>query len=48
MLQFKKDSIFTRNNKDKSKVDESLPGGVLAIWGSPCSGKTTVAVKLAR
>lgn len=48
MLQFKKDSVFTRNNKDKSKVDESLPGGVLAVWGSPSSGKTTVAVKLAK
>jgi MinD superfamily P-loop ATPase len=48
MLQFKKDSIFTRNNKDKSEVDEALSGGVLAVWGSPNSGKTTVAAKVAK
>ncbi|MGB4659894.1 MAG: ParA family protein [Mobilitalea sp.] len=48
MHHFKKDSIFTRNNKVKGQAVESLQGGVLAVWGSPGSGKTTVAVKLAK
>lgn len=48
MLKFKKDSIFTRENKDEFSIGESLSGGVLAVWGSPGSGKTTVAVKLAK
>lgn len=48
MLHFKKDSIFTRNKKGKAQAVESLQGGVLAVWGSPGSGKTTVAVKLAK
>ncbi|BCJ96366.1 ATPase AAA [Anaerocolumna cellulosilytica] len=48
MLQFKKDSIFTRNNKSKTCVEELPQGGIFAVWGSPGTGKTTVAVKLAK
>lgn len=48
MLNFKKNSIFTRNSKEESVQEEILHGGVLAIWGSPGSGKTTVATKIAK
>lgn len=48
MLHFKKDTIFTRNIKEKLGKDDDLEGGVLAVWGSPGSGKTTVAVKIAK
>jgi MinD superfamily P-loop ATPase len=47
MISFKKNSIFSREPAEKSE-DEILHGGVLAVWGSPGSGKTTVAVKLAK
>lgn len=47
LLNFKKESIFTRRVKEK--VTESVTtGGLVAVWGSPGSGKTTVAVKLAK
>lgn len=45
-MNFKQNSLFTRN----TGFDEEQPdvqGGVLAVWGSPSSGKTTVSVKLA-
>lgn len=48
MLHFKKDTIFTHNTKEKDGKGDSLQGGVLAVWGSPGAGKTTVAVKLAK
>ncbi|HHX56239.1 MAG TPA: ParA family protein, partial [Clostridiales bacterium] len=48
MLQFKKASIFTRKYEEELSVEEVPKGGVLAVWGSPSSGKTTVAVKLAK
>ena len=48
MLHFKKDTIFTRNIKEKLGKDDDLEGGVLAVWRSPGSGKTTVAVKIAK
>jgi MinD-like ATPase involved in chromosome partitioning or flagellar assembly len=49
-LNFKKGGVFSRNGSVKSDGpapygDES---GVLAVWGSPGSGKTTAAVKIAR
>lgn len=47
MISFKKNTIFSREPA-KKKEDEILHGGVLAVWGSPGSGKTTVAVKLAK
>ena len=48
MLQFKKASIFTRKYEEELSIEEVPKGGVLAVWGSPSSGKTTVAVKLAK
>ena len=48
MINFKKNSIFSRDAKEESAKEEILHGGVLAIWGSPGSGKTTTAVKLAK
>ena len=49
MLNFKKKSIFSRGNAgDDAPEQEDIQGGVLAVWGSPGSGKTTVAVKLAQ
>ena len=47
MISFKKNTIFSREPAEK-KEDEILHGGVLAVWGSPGSGKTTTAVKLAK
>jgi Mrp family chromosome partitioning ATPase len=47
MISFKKNTIFSREPAEK-KEDEILHGGVLAVWGSPGSGKTTAAVKLAK
>ncbi len=47
MISFKKNTIFNREPAER-KEDEILHGGVLAVWGSPGSGKTTVAVKLAK
>ncbi len=47
LLNFKKKGIFKRNTEEK-EAEDILHGGVLAVWGSPGSGKTTVAVKLAK
>lgn len=46
MISFKKDTIF--NRESPKHEGDPLHGGVLAVWGSPGSGKTTVAVKLAK
>ena len=46
MLNFKKGSIFSRsagNEDDYEEYKQEDQGGVLAVWGSPGSGKTTVA-----
>lgn len=48
MRKFKLDSIFSRSSDDREKPQRKETGGVLAVWGSPGSGKTTVAVKLAK
>ncbi len=49
MLNFQKNSIFTRRAGEENMPKElEIQGGVLAVWGSPGSGKTTVAVKLAK
>lgn len=49
MLNFIKGSIFSRNIGGLSeKSDTEIAPQVLAVWGSPGSGKTTVAVKLAK
>ena len=44
MLNFKKGSIFSRSagNEDAyEEYEQEDQGGVLAVWGSPGSGKTT-------
>lgn len=48
MINFKKDTIFSRAAREKAAKDDILHGGVLAVWGSPGAGKTTAAVKLAK
>ncbi|HML39005.1 MAG TPA: ParA family protein [Bacillota bacterium] len=49
MLNFKKSSIFThRTGEENLPVEPEAKGGILAVWGSPGSGKTTAAVKLAK
>lgn len=47
MLNFKKDGIFTRSRMRKDEKSKPV-GGVIAVWGSPGCGKTTVAAKLAQ
>lgn len=49
MLNFIKGSIFSRNTGVEAQASESEKDvQVLAVWGSPSSGKTTVSVKLAK
>ena len=47
MLNIKKHSIFSREEKGNCQEYQDR-GGVLAVWGRPGSGQTTVAVKLAK
>ncbi|WP_097015343.1 AAA family ATPase [Anaerocolumna aminovalerica] len=48
MLNFMKGSLFTRKQpKDEPKETEQGVH-ILAVWGSPGSGKTTVSVRLAK
>ena len=51
-MNFKKNGIFGRREDGGQREAEydrySFPNQVLAVWGSPGSGKTTVAVKLAK
>lgn len=48
MINFKKNTIFFRGTKEETVKEDILHSGVLAVWGSPGSGKTTTAVKLAK
>lgn len=49
MLNFIKGSIFSRNiGRLSEKSEPEMPSQVLAVWGSPGSGKTAAAVKLAK
>lgn len=48
MLNFKKGSIFDRSAKPEGEWEQEPRAQVLAVWGSPGSGKTTAAVKLAK
>lgn len=49
MLNFKKNSIFFRHTAgDEEYQEQEAPGGMLAVWGAPGSGKTVTAVKLAK
>ena len=45
-MNFKQNSLFKRNT-ELEEEQEVMQGGVLAVWGSRSSGKTTVSVKLA-
>ncbi len=47
-MNFKKNSIFRRDQTVLPSTEQVLHGGVLAVWGSPSSGKTTVATKIAK
>ena len=47
-MNFKKNSIFSKTDKAAPPKEKVLHGGVLAVWGSPASGKTTVATKIAK
>ncbi|OLN30080.1 hypothetical protein DSOL_3212 [Desulfosporosinus metallidurans] len=49
MFNFKTGSIFSQNTGDEPQHTEPEKDvQVLAVWGSPASGKTTVSVKLAK
>ena len=49
MLNFMKGSIFSRSTDCEPQDIEPEKGvQVLAVWGSPGSGKTTVSVRLAK
>lgn len=45
-MNFKQNSLFQRG-MEEDEIRPGTHGGVLAVWGSPSCGKTTVAVKLA-
>ena len=48
-MNFKKKSIFTRAVPTENAIQgEAVTDGILAIWGSPGSGKTVTAVKIAK
>ncbi|MEG0825555.1 MAG: ParA family protein [Oscillospiraceae bacterium] len=47
MLNFKKNGIFSRKAGEDT-AEQAPQGGTLAVWGSPGSGKTVTAVKLAQ
>lgn len=48
MLNFMKGSIFSRKQLESMQEEPEQDVQVLAVWGSPGSGKTTVSVRLAR
>ena len=50
MRNFLKSSIFTRggNSGDSNEHMPDRGGGILAVWGSPGSGKTVTAIKIAK
>ena len=48
-MNFKKRSIFHRSANDEPEQEaQAENGGMLTVWGSPGSGKTVTAVKLAK
>ena len=48
MINFIKGSIFSRNQMKQPQEEAEPDAHVLAVWGSPGSGKTTVSVRLAK
>ena len=47
-MNFMKNTIFKKPDKAELPKEQVLHSGVLAVWGSPGSGKSTVATKLAK
>ncbi|WP_312644530.1 ParA family protein [Hydrogenoanaerobacterium sp.] len=48
-MNFKKKSIFSHTvPTEDTPQEQEVQGGVLAVWGSPGSGKTVTAVKIAK
>ena len=47
-MNFKKKGIFERGGGEEQEQEVQSSGGILAVWGSPSSGKTVTAVKLAK
>ncbi len=48
-MNFKKNTLFRRPSEQEEETSRSgVQGGVLAVWGSPGSGKTVTAVKIAQ
>ena len=48
-MNFKKAGIFRRNSEGSEQPEvQNDSGGMLAVWGSPGSGKTVTAVKIAK
>ena len=45
-MNFRKAGIFQRDTEKPEVQNDS--GGMLAVWGSPGSGKTVTAVKIAK
>ena len=45
-MNFRKASIFQRDTEKPEEQNDS--GGMLAVWGSPGSGKTVTAAKIAK
>lgn len=45
-MNFRKASIFQRDTEKLEEQNDS--GGMLAVWGSPGSGKTVTAAKIAK
>lgn len=43
-MNFMKNSLFQRNLEQEREEEMPEEGGVLAVWGSPSSGKTVVSV----
>ena len=48
MLNFMKGSVFSRKQAEPVSEEPAQDVQVLAVWGSPGSGKTTVSVRLAK
>jgi Mrp family chromosome partitioning ATPase len=48
MLNFIKGSVFSRKQTEPVPDEPEKDVQVLAVWGSPASGKTTVSVRLAK
>lgn len=48
-MNFKKAGIFRRISEESEQQEvQNDSGGMLAVWGSPGSGKTVTAVKIAK